>query len=232
MRDWKSGARANHIIDWIIFTGETQCGLGDSCHTEAYWTKDGGKQWTLLATYVRDCEWGRDAYFTQSQRSLIFCSQYKEKSGNMRWQRGGLELYRSDDMFQSSKKIFDNIIGFAISEKFMVVADISNGADNMVLHVSQDGASFSAAAFPPNVAISKAGYTVLESSTGTIFLDVFTNTARDREWGTLFVSNSNGAFYTQSLEYTNRNTDGYVDYEKMLGIEGTFIINQVGSEKS
>jgi len=45
--------------------------------------------------------------------------------------------------------------------------------------------------------------------------------------GTLFVSNSNGTYFVESLKDTNRNMDGYVDYENVHGVAGVGIANVV-----
>lgn len=217
--------------DWIIFTGDAGCTSGSDCHTITYWSKNGGESWTEMAQYVRDCEWGHDSLFKESQRSLVLCSGYEDKSGNMRWKHDPLHLYRSDDLFASSKVIFENIVGFAVSENYMVVAAVGSRLDEMHLQVSMDGKNFAEAVFPPDVHVSMNGYTVLESGTGTIMLDVLTNNFRGREWGTLFISNANGTFYTTSVQNTNRSPAGYVDYEKVLGIEGAAIVNQVSNSK-
>ena len=47
--------------------------------------------------------------------------------------------------------------------------------------------------------------------------------------GTLFVSNSNGTFFVESLADTNRNEDGYVDYERVYGVDGIGIANVVSN---
>ncbi|WRT68442.1 uncharacterized protein IL334_005418 [Kwoniella shivajii] len=43
------------------------------------------------------------------------------------------------------------------------------------------------------------------------------------------VSNSNGTYYNLAVEYVNRNTAGYVDFEKMLGLDGIAVINVVAN---
>jgi len=47
--------------------------------------------------------------------------------------------------------------------------------------------------------------------------------------GTLFVSNSNGTYFVESLKDTNRNDFGYVDYERVYGVEGIGIANIVSN---
>ena len=40
------------------------------------------------------------------------------------------------------------------------------------------------------------------------------------EWGNVLKSNSNRTYYGLSLEYINHNHVGYVDFEKMIGLNG------------
>lgn len=47
------------------------------------------------------------------------------------------------------------------------------------------------------------------------------------EWGNLLKSNSNGTYYGLSIDHVNRNDFGYVDYEKMIGIDGVVLVNTV-----
>jgi Sortilin, neurotensin receptor 3, len=51
------------------------------------------------------------------------------------------------------------------------------------------------------------------------------STERNAEWGNLLKSNSNGTYYGLSLDHVNRNTQGYVDFEKMIGIDGVVVVN-------
>lgn len=77
--------------------------------------------------------------------------------------------------------------------------------------------------------IENRAYTVLESSTDSVFLHVTMNNADRKEWGSIFKSNSNGTYYGLSVEHVNRNAAGYVDFEKMLGIDGIAVINVVSN---
>ena len=38
-----------------------------------------------------------------------------------------------------------------------------------------------------------------------------------------------GTYYALSLEHVNRNARGYVDFEKMLGLDGIALMNIVGN---
>lgn len=45
------------------------------------------------------------------------------------------------------------------------------------------------------------------------------------EWGNVLKSNSNGTYYGVSLKYVNRNDRGYVDFEKVIGLDGIAVMN-------
>lgn len=77
--------------------------------------------------------------------------------------------------------------------------------------------------------LENMAYTVLESSTDSVFLHVTTNSMAGSEWGSLVKSNSNGTYYAMSLEHVNRNSKGYVDFEKMIGLDGVAVVNIVGN---
>lgn len=71
------------------------------------------------------------------------------------------------------------------------------------------------------------GFTILESESGSLFLDTAISVDSGRETGILLISNSDGSSYSISLQHTNRNHRGDVDFEKMLGIDGVFVANQI-----
>jgi hypothetical protein len=58
-------------------------------------------------------------------------------------------------------------------------------------------------------------------------MHVTTSAKRNQEWGTIYSSNWNGTYYRQSLTMVNRDTKGYVDFERIAGIEGVAMANQV-----
>lgn len=70
---------------------------------------------------------------------------------------------------------------------------------------------------------------MLESTTDSVFLHVTTHANEGSEWGTLFKSNSNGTYYSPSIEYANRNGKGFVDFEKMIGLDGIAVMNIVSN---
>ena len=48
-------------------------------------------------------------------------------------------------------------------------------------------------------------------------------------WGAILKSNSNGTYFGISIENVNRDQRGYVDFEKMIGLDGIALINVVGN---
>jgi len=69
----------------------------------------------------------------------------------------------------------------------------------------------------------------LESSTGSIFLHVTLSEPPNPYWGNILKSNSNGTYFGLSMDYVNRDNRGYVDFEKMIGLDGIAIINIVSN---
>lgn len=228
--------------DWLIFVGSIKgChALSDQdCHTEAYYSTNGGKIWKSLATYVESCAWGRDALFEHPIETVLFCQTYRDKRGNQRGSlpNNPLRLLRTENFFangesgEGSTVVVNYSLGFALFESFMVVAEMEPGAKHLELFVSVDGTNFARAQFPPNFRVPPHGYTVLESTTGRVFLDVYSHAERGAEWGSLMVSNWNGTYYTIAVDNTNRNALGFVDFEKMQGIQGIALVNQVMNPK-
>jgi hypothetical protein len=48
-------------------------------------------------------------------------------------------------------------------------------------------------------------------------------------WGNILKSNSNGTYFGLSIENVNRDERGYVDFEKVIGLDGIAFINIVGN---
>lgn len=48
-------------------------------------------------------------------------------------------------------------------------------------------------------------------------------------WGNILKSNSNGTYFGLSLDGVNRNEHGYVDFEKMINLDGIALVNVVSN---
>lgn len=53
--------------------------------------------------------------------------------------------------------------------------------------------------------------------------------APDPYWGNILKSNSNGTYFGLSIDYVNRDDRGFVDFEKMIGLDGIALINVVAN---
>lgn len=48
-------------------------------------------------------------------------------------------------------------------------------------------------------------------------------------WGNILKSNWNGTYFGLSVENVNRNEEGYVDFEKVIGLDGIALINVIAN---
>ncbi|WWD19083.1 hypothetical protein CI109_103541 [Kwoniella shandongensis] len=217
--------------DWLIYTGSIDCQntLSTSCRAVAYYSTDHGRRWKKIEEYVRNCAWARDKRLKIDEREII-CESYRNKKGS---QTSGdynpIELIAGANYYSKKIKLFDAVVGFASFAEYLLVAQLNELAGTLTLQVSLDGYHFSEGQFPPNMRIDNRAYTILESSTDSVFLHVTMNQATNTEWGSIFKSNSNGTYYGLAVEYVNRNTAGYVDFEKMIGLDGIAVINVVAN---
>ncbi|ORX80565.1 Oligoxyloglucan reducing end-specific cellobiohydrolase [Basidiobolus meristosporus CBS 931.73] len=213
--------------DWLLFIGSNEC---PNCHSEVFFTKNHGRDWSAIETFAHKCIFGKSPKFANVPQESIFCSSFKNKdpkADQMVMERNGdpLQLIFIDG--KRRKVMLEPMLEYAMLEEFLLVA--TEGDQGLTLQVSTDGESFSETVFPPNTRVNKNAFTVLQSSTGSVFLDVFQSTVRDAEYGTLYVSNSDGKYYSQVLKNTNRNNNGVVDFEKMKGVDGIILANEVAN---
>ncbi|KAJ3036248.1 vacuolar protein sorting/targeting protein PEP1 [Rhizophlyctis rosea] len=226
--------------DWLVFLGgANDCPTvpASDCHTETWITKDHGKKWMKVETWASKCVWGRDFKFVDKEveEDSVYCMSWKYKIGNFGqdelelWGAGKdneLQLVEINDGGERKKYVVDKgVVAFYVVENVMVVAQETGG--DLKLLVSTQGEVYKEAVFPPNLKINKNSFTVLESSTGSIFLDVGQSSLQGKEYGMLFKSNFNGTYYSKMLDFTNRNSAGEVDFEKIQGINGIILANKV-----
>ncbi|PWN42574.1 Oligoxyloglucan reducing end-specific cellobiohydrolase [Ceraceosorus guamensis] len=220
--------------DWLIWIGSRDCNsvTSQTCHTAAYYTLNQGRDWTLLDRYVRNCAWARSPKFHVDSSSIL-CESYVQKTGNQHGfgNDNHLQLILGSQFYTRKNVLFENIIGFANFEEYLVLAKIDDARSMSIsLQVSLDANTFAKTQFPPNTRIDDPrAYTVLDSVTDAIFLHVTTHPEPKSAWGNLFKSNSNGTYFALSLEYVNRNAAGFADFEKVFGLDGIALVNVVNN---
>ncbi|KAK6463980.1 vacuolar protein sorting/targeting protein 10 [Scheffersomyces coipomensis] len=206
----------------FIWYGSEQC-TTDDCPVEAYITKDNGKSFDSLSEDVIICDFV-GSIFDQSanpDKDLIYCSVLDRSQRR-------IKLVSSRNGFKDSEIKFDYIVGYAITGDFVVVATVNQEKKSLQAKVTVDGSVFADADFPADFHVeSQQAYTILDSQSRAIFMHVTTNTEAGKEYGSILKSNSNGTSYVLSLSDVNRNRVGYVDYDRIEGLEGVIISNVV-----
>jgi hypothetical protein len=226
--------------DWLIWIGDKDCDSAEGCHAVASVTRDrGDDHWQVIQRYARKCEFiteSETGYKTPGEKEteetkkhrdkLIYC-EVRSKERNDATDNP-YKLVSSDDFFEEQTEHFSSIVDFATMSEFIVVAIKDEDKKTLKPFASVDGRTFADAQFPYGFSVPhQQGYTVLDSSTHSIFLHVTVEAGEGIEYGTILKSNSNGTSYVMSANAVNRDTDGYVDFEKMSGIEGVALINTV-----
>ena len=216
--------------DWLIWIGGSNCDPADDdfdesrgCHFVASYSTDRGDDWKTLVRYCKKCEFIRKTAQTHTDSDhLIYCETHKNEEVH-----NELELRSSDNWWADSTQEVDNILTFVTMSEFIIVAQ-KDTESNLKVQASVDGQTFADAHFPPNFNVPhETAYTVLDSSTHAVFLHVTVGAKANFEYGRIMKSNSNGTSYVLSINAVNRNADGYVDFEKMQGVEGVALVNVV-----
>lgn len=234
-------------------------GWGSICRDETYYTKDAfSSAPTLMLNDTNRCQFAHSTkdFKHGAPHDLVFCVAFEESAGGSA-SLASSRLFSSKDFFAEDKSVVDlgigaknarGVLALAIVSKFAVVAlkDMSsskNGAGDgeMQLYVSTDAQVWARAHFPhqSSAQLRENSYTIVESSTYSLGIDVLLMPPTSRHpsipifdtMGTLFVSNSNGTFFVESLTNTNRNDMGFVDYENVFGVEGVGLANIVGNSQ-
>jgi len=112
--------------DFLIWTGNRDCGSNSqNCRAEAQFSRDNGRRWTFVESYVRNCAFAKDTSIDADPNEII-CESYREKSGNQRFFTGSnmLELVVGSNFFQNKKKLFNAVVGFAKFSEYLVVAEV------------------------------------------------------------------------------------------------------------
>lgn len=230
----------------IIFNGMDCDGI--FCSEEATYTTDGFESTHGLRPFTSGCWWAKSSpEFTTGDEDLdknrVMCIVQDPFSFFKEDQRLAISdsFYKvADDLIDEfepnmdTNKGVEGVVNLAIVKKYLLVATASPGSDEMALFVSDDTLKWHRAMFPSDDKhdhshkITQSAYTVLESTNYSIQVDVMTSHPSN-PMGVLFTSNSNGTYFTENVPYTNRNARGNVDFEKITGIQGVYLVNVVSN---
>ncbi|KAJ2557196.1 vacuolar protein sorting/targeting protein PEP1 [Coemansia sp. RSA 1933] len=152
-----------------------------------------------------------------------------------------VQLVASEDFFSTKRTIHfgagndgtggdragGGVLAVSVVKNYVLAAISHAHSEEMDLFVSMDGVTWAESHLPLPPGAEEDAYTILESTEHAIFVDVLTSASGTES--TLFRSNSNGTYYTQSLEHAHRSSSGVVDFERVQGVQGVVIANQVSN---
>ncbi|XXG99080.1 hypothetical protein Hte_005414 [Hypoxylon texense] len=211
--------------DWFIWHWK-DCTADGVCRRIASLSKDRGDNWVTVKRYVEKCQFtGSNAYRFRTERQIVCLARTREDNEP----NNPLRLLYSDDFLTNELDVaLDDVGDFATMAEFIVVTAKNKTEDTLSALASVNGRDYAPAHFPYNFEVPHTNeYTVLESSTHAINLFVETSEEKNRPFGSILKSNSNGTSYVLSIGAVNCDEDFYVDFEKMLGLEGVAVVNTV-----
>jgi len=198
-------------------------------------TKDLGKNFIQIATYVVQFSWGSTS---AGQSNRVYYTAYRTKSGD----QGRLSLWTSEVDFyycevSSGGRPHSNTEAlrfgnkFLVSGDFILVAKVKNEQSQTVnLMVSKDGAkTFRAALLPSGMGdMEERWYTVLDTSEGAVILHINSNEDGGvKDAGRIFISDGEGYKFTQSLVNNVRSSHGECEFDKVVSLQGVYMANVV-----
>ena len=229
--------------------GKAECATMMPFYTTDAFTSEPKK----LMDHTSKCIWAHTTkeFSSSAAKESILCvafepstSQSQSESAEMPDLSAALRslresrLYVSTDFFTTQAQLVDlgigkearGVVGIGAVQGFLVVAlkptsdEFPSGTtDEMVLHVSKDAQKWQRGIFPHGHGLKENAYTIVDSTPYSILVDVLTDPNSNS--GTLFTSNSEGTYFVRSLEHTNRNQNGIVDFEKLENVEGVAVAN-------
>lgn len=201
---------------WVLWIGSPDC-FKYACTTELWYaTVEGYAKWSRVATHVRKCAFVETRDFPAEDERAIVC----EKP-----QKQGFDIVVGDAFFtRRQRTVMRGVLGFSVFSQYMIVAQPVDMSLHM--YVSMDARTFAPISLPHSLRLDHSAYTVLDSVTRAVFLHVTTQAA---QWGDIIKSNSNGTYFASSLGRVNRDAHGFVDFEKMQGLDGIALANLVSN---
>ncbi|KAG0676694.1 vacuolar protein sorting/targeting protein PEP1 [Pichia californica] len=211
--------------DVHILLSHVNCDAMNNCENFASLTEDNGNSYVDLPNDITHCIFAESLFDTELYDfpdTEIICAQKVEGQDYSR-------LISTTDAFLSDTTVlFDKIVGFTTSGKYLVVAELAD--DSLVAHVSVDGKNFARIQFPVDINVERqTAYTILDVKSKELFFHLTTYDEKDHEFGALLKANYNGTLLTTAIDYVNRNDDAFIDFESVQSLEGLSIVNVVSN---
>lgn len=223
-------------------TDEEDAGKDKPCVHRLMLTTDLGKTFKQISTYVVQFSWGTEKMNQTDRIYYTAYSSYSSKSGD----QGKLSTWTTEvdfnyvdvgDTGKPSLPVQSMQYGnkFMISNEFILVAKVfSEEKQTVHLMVSSDGAkTWNAALLPSGMGeLEERWYTIIDTSEGAVLLHLNANEGGVKNTGRIFVSDSTGYKYSQSLMNNVRSSFGEVEFDKVVSLEGVYLANVVATLSS
>eukprot|EP00929_Paragymnodinium_shiwhaense_P092812 TRINITY_DN5280_c0_g2_i1.p1 TRINITY_DN5280_c0_g2~~TRINITY_DN5280_c0_g2_i1.p1 ORF type:complete len:956 (-),score=196.30 TRINITY_DN5280_c0_g2_i1:31-2898(-) len=210
----------------------------DACVHRLMMTRDLGKNFVQIASYVVQFSWGSSA---AGQANRVYYTAYRGKSGD----QGRLSSWTSEVDFyyteiSAAGRPYSSTEAVKFGNKFLVSGDYilvarvkSEALQTVNLMVSKDGANtFKSAMLPSGMGeLEEKWYTVLDTSEGAVILHINSNNEDGtRDTGRIFISDPSGVKYSQALANNLRSSHGECEFDKIVSLQGVYMANVVVPE--
>jgi hypothetical protein len=203
-----------------------------ACYHSLYLTKDLGRTFTLVTSYVVQFSWGTTE---MEQQDRIYFTHFRQKSGDQPklslWSKNVDFAYTDDGGSRVNRLVYRGN-KFLVSHSFIFVAklkDVNSQTVNL-MSSSDGGKNFRAAKLPQE--LEEKSYTVLDTSEGSVILHVNHGAKEPFAVGNVYISDKDGVKFSLSLPNNVRSTGGDCEFDKMLSLEGVYMANFRDSPKT
>lgn len=195
------------------------------CNHMLYITKDLGRTFTLVTSYVVQFSWGSSE---SSQQDRIYFTHFRQKKGDQPklslWSKQ-VDFAFTDDAGGKVTRLVYRGNKFLVSHGFIFVAKLKDsGSQTVNLMCSADGGNtFRAAKLPQE--LEEKSYTVLDTSEGAVILHVNHGSKEPYGVGNVYISDKDGVKFTLSLPNNVRSNSGDCEFDKVLSLDGVYLAN-------
>ena len=222
--------------NWALASAFTLCEdfKGEPCkiYKELYLTKDLGKNWEILASYIVQFGWGVYNKETEKQgipKERILVTLEQKGKGNQQhvgWNYK-IDFIYSDDFLKTKKIGAHKGNKFMVTKDYLFIAQVVDQETQEVLLLSSylNETNYDFKTIETDSKLYKEhSYTFLDSNDGTVFLHV-NHFGTSSKYGHVYLNGEDFSKYSLSLKYNLRNSNNQCDFEKLQSLEGLYIAN-------